>query len=365
MTAIHIPWSPPNVGYEEMLAAKKVIDSGWWTQGKTTKQFEEDLAKKIGCKHAIVVNNGTSALIAALLAHGVGPGDEVIVPTYTFIATINAVLAVGAKPVLVDCDKSTFNTTPELVAEKITKKTKAIMPVDVAGMPVDIDAFSDLAKDKEVVFIQDSAESIGARYKGRNLGSFDHTSAFSFHMAKLVTTTEGGCILTNDEETAKKIAMIRNHGMEGKYDHASFGLNFRITDIQSAIGREQLKKLDDNIILRNKLANMYKEGLSDLVEFQNVPPCVTTHPYMLFGVLVDKEKRDHIIAKLNQNGVDTRICWPPVHHQRYHKHLFEGTYPSADHLGTSIINLPMGNGLQQEHVRYVIETLRRIMKEER
>ncbi len=363
MTIMNVPWSPPNVGNEEMSAAKKVIDSGWWTQGKVTQQFEQELARKIGCKHAIVVNNGTSALIAALIAHGICPGDEVIVPTYTFIATINAVLAVGAKPILVDCDRNTFNTTPDLVQEKITKKTKAMMPVDVAGMPVDIDAFNDLAEDKRIVFIQDSAESIGARYKGRNLGSFDHTSVFSFHMAKLVATTEGGCVLTNDEEIAKKIVMVRNHGMEGKYDHASFGLNFRITDIQSAIGIEQLKKLDDNILLRSRLARMYIEGLADVVGFQHVPPYVSTHPYMLFGVLADKGRRDAIIAKLNKNGIDTRICWPPVHSQRYHKHLFDGTYPSAEHLTASMINLPMGNGLQEEHVHYVIETFRRIIEE--
>jgi perosamine synthetase len=148
-----VPWSPPEIGDEEKEAAKKVIDSEWITQGKITKQFEEEIAKVVSTKNAVMVSNGTCALMSGLLAHGIGPGDEVIVPNFTFIATVNSVYGIGAKPVLVDCDEKTWNTTPELVEEKITSKSKAFIPIDVGGMPVDIDAFQDLADEKNLTFI--------------------------------------------------------------------------------------------------------------------------------------------------------------------------------------------------------------------
>jgi len=359
----NVPWSPPDIGPEEIAAAKKVIDSGWLTQGKITEQFEKEIEKKVGCRNAVVVNNGTSALVASLLAHGIGHGDEVIVPTYTFIATVNSVLAVGATPVLVDCDKTTFNTTPEMVLEKITPKTKAIMPVDVAGMPVDINGFADLARDQDILFIQDSAESLGAEYRGRKVGGFDNTSVFSFHMAKLSSTIEGGCVLTNDNMIADRVRMIRNHGMKGKYDYACFGLNFRTTDIQSAIGIEQLKKLDRYIHRRNKLAQIYEQELQGIVGFQQIPDYVTVHPRMLFGILVEKEKRDSIISALNAQGIGTRICWPPTHTQEYHKTLFAGSYPNAEEIGKSIINIPMGNDLNEEQVHHVVEKIKEVLRQ--
>ena len=309
-----------------------------------------------------MVNSGTSALITALLAHGIGPGDEVIITTFTFIASVNAILSVGAKPVLVDSDLETFNTTPEIMKNVITEKTKAIIPVDVGGMSIDINAFTEFARKNNLIFIQDSAESIGAEYGGKKVGSFDHTSVFSFHMAKLATTVEGGCVLTNDDEIAEKCRMIRNHGMQGKYDYKCFGLNFRITDIQAAIGRIQLRKLNGYIRLRNKLADIYKKGLGDKIEYQKVPDYVNVHPYMLFGILTDVEKRDSIIKLLNENGVGTRICWLPTHKQDYHRKIFEGNYPNSELLASRIINLPMGNGLTEKDVNYVVKVFNKILE---
>jgi len=347
-----VPWSPPDMGESEKKAAIEVINSGWITQGKITEALEKELAGKIGCKHCVVVNNGTSALITALLAHGIGPGDEVIVPALTFIATINSVIAVGAKPVLADSDIETFNTTPEIVKQRITEKTKAIMPVDVAGMPVDIDGFKKLAEENNLVLIEDAAEAIGAGYKGRNIGSFGHTSIFSFHMAKLCAGGEGGCISTDDDAFAEKCRMICNHGMKGRYEYLSFGLNFRITDIQSAIIREQLKKLDHYVKSRNGFADIYKKNLKNAV-FQKIPSYVDAHPWMIFGVLVDKDKRDAIIKKLNENGIGTRICWPAPHKQGYHTGLFSGSYPNCEEISSRIINLPMGNALTVADIEYV------------
>lgn len=367
-----VSWSPPSFEKEEKEAAIRVINSGWVTQGKETEKFENELCDYIGCKYTVVVNNGTSALITALLAHGIGKGDEVIVPSLTFIASVNSIIAVGAKPVLVDSDLNTWNTTPELVKEKITDKTKAILPVNVAGMPIDMDAFEKLAKENNLKLIEDSAESMGAQYKNKRIGSFNHTSIFSFHMAKSLSTVEGGCIVTNDRVLAEKYRAIRNHGMESSYnyskpginyDYGQFGLNFRITDIQSAIGREQLKKLDKIIEHRGRLVRIYKEDLDGFFEFQSVPDYVSLHPYMFFGILVNEKKRDHLIKYLNENGIPTRVCWLPTHLQRYHKNIFvDENYPNAKRIGFKIITLPLGNMLTIGEVDYIIDTIRGFLK---
>jgi len=367
-----VSWSLPNFEKEEKEAAIRVINSGWVTQGRETEKFEKELCDYIGCKYAIVVNNGTSALITSLLAQGIGKGDEVIVPSLTFIASVNSIIAVGAKPVLVDSDLNTWNTTPELVKEKITDKTKAILPVNVAGMPIGVEGFERLAKENSLILIEDSAESIGAQYKNKRIGGFNHTSIFSFHMAKPLSTVEGGCIVTNDKEIAEKCRAIRNHGMESGYDYSKpeinydyglFGLNFRITDIQSAIGREQLKKLDKTIEHRNKLVKRYKEALNGFFEFQLVPDYVSLHPYMFFGILVDEKKRDYLIKHLNKNGIPTRVCWLPTHSQRHHKNIFvDESYPNAEKIGSKIVTLPLGNALKIEEVDYIIDTIKEFLK---
>ncbi|MFH1770934.1 MAG: DegT/DnrJ/EryC1/StrS family aminotransferase [archaeon] len=353
-----IEWSPPDMGSEEKEAAKRIIDSGWMTQGKETEKLESEICKYIGCKYAVVVNNGTSALIAALMAHGVGYGDEVIVPTFTFIASVNAILAVGAKPVLVDCDLKTFNTTPEIVRKAITKKTKAIMPVDVAGMPVDMNGFLKLAKEKNIIIIEDAAEAIGAEYENKKIGSFNHTSILSFHMAKLAAGIEGGCILTSDKTIAEKCLLLRNHGMKQKFVHSYFGLNLRITDIQSAIIRVQLKKINQYLDWRNKLANQYKNELKNLVKYQEIPKYVTKHPYMIFNIVVKTDQQKKLIKSLDKNKIGNRISWIPTHEQPHHKKIFKDSFPNSKILASQIISLPMGNILKEEEVSRVCQVIK-------
>ena len=348
-----VPWSVPDIGEEEKQAIMRVVKSGWLSQGKETKLFEEEICEYLGCRHAIVVNSGTSALITALLAHGIGKEDEVIVPSLTFIATVNAVILVGADPILVDVDLETFNTTIEKVEEKITKRTKAILPVDVAGMPINIDAFERLAEEHDLVLIEDAAEAFGAVYKNRKIGSFNHTSIFSFHIAKTITTVEGGVITTNDDKIAENCRLIRSHGMKDKYNHITIGSNFRITDIQSAMGRIQLKKVETFLKRRNELASIYMRMLKNIVQFQKIPDYVTIHPWMLFGVLVDTKKRDRIREKLKENGIDTRVCWRPVHQQPFHRKLFSGSFPNSEEIASRIINLPIGNKFSKEDIKYV------------
>ena len=363
-----LSWSPPQFGTEEKEAAIRIINSGWVTQGKETELLEKDIQKYVGIKHAVVVNNGTSALIAALLAHGIGPGDEVIAPTFTFIATINSIIAVGAKPILVDSDLETWNTTPELMEKKITARTKAIMPVDIAGLPLDSDAFEAMAKKHNLVLIQDAAHLPGAKYKGKVAGNYNHTSTFSFHMAKAATTIEGGAVLTNNDGIASLIRQIRNHGMSAPYDvkknihydYTAFGLNFRITDIQSAIGRVQFAKIEKTIQLRNQLAKIYMEGMPQF-KFQKIPAYATRHPYMFFGMLVEPAKRKKLIDEMVAKGIDIRICWRPAHRQPYHSSLFPNAkFPNSELLSEAMLCPPLGNSMSLEDAHYVVETVNNI-----
>lgn len=352
-----IHWSPPLLEQDDQEAAIAVIKSGWMTQGKNTEAFEKEIAEVCGAKHAVVVNNGTSALITALLVSGIKPDDEVLAPTYTFIATINAILAVGAKPILVDCDRMTLNITPDLLKAKLTKRTKAILFVDVFGMPCDYEALQAFADAHKLILIEDGAQALGATYRNKPIGSFAHTAIMSFHMAKLVSTVEGGCVLTQNDEVATAIHRIRNHGMAGQYHYVVFGLNLRITDIQSAIGRSQLKKLPRILAHRTNLVQKYKDQLGDIVCFQEIPSYVTQHPHMIFSIMLKNlRQRDELNKHLNQNGVDTRICWVPTHKQPYHQPLFalQGAFPNSEWIAERTLSLPLGNALVEEEVDYVI-----------
>jgi perosamine synthetase len=363
-----IPWSLPKLDREEKEAAIRVINSGWVTQGRETAALEQELEAYFKVKHAVVVNNGTSALIAALLAHGIGTGDEVLVPSFTFIASINAIIAVGATPVLVDSDYGTWGTTPELMEDKIKATTKAIMPVDVAGLPIDIDGFERLAAKHGLCLVHDGATLPGAMYKGKLAGSHNHTMATSFHLCKLVTTVEGGAVFTNDHQIASRVRQIRNHGMSAPYDvernihydYVAFGLNFRITDIQSAIGRVQLRGLEAAAKVRNEIARAYILGMPQF-QFQKVPDYVTRHSYMLFGMLVDPARRQTLIRAMVSRGIDIRVCWLPAHLQPYHRTLFAGCdLPNAVLLSQEMLCPPIGNGMTLEHAEYVVATVNEI-----
>jgi len=358
-----VPWSSPDIEAAELAAVQRVLDSGWLGMGPKTREFEAGISAYTGARHSIVVNNGTSALLTAFLAHGIGPGDEVLVPTYTFVATVNALLVLGATPILLDCNPSTLNVDPELVERVAAQhpKAKALVFVDVAGQPCDIVRLREIAERRGLVLIEDAAEAFGATYRGHVLGSYDHTTIFSFHIAKQLTTIEGGAVVTGDPDVAERARLIRSHG-EGpqKYVHVAVGLNFRPTDIQSAIGVIQLGKVDKFLSLRDRLAHRYMEGLANELRFQEVPDYVTRPTWMIFVAFCRGYKeRDAYNAWLNEHGVDTRIPWPPVHAQPFYaSRAGSDRFPGADSAFSTVLSLPIGNGLSDAQIDAVIERSR-------
>lgn len=353
-------WSVPDVGADEKKAVIETLDSGWLGMGPRTKKFEQELGAFTGAKHSIVVNNGTSALTTVLMSLGLKPGDEVLIPTYTFVATASSAIALGATPVMVDCDPETFNVGPKEMDAAMAKhpKAKFLMVTDVAGLAVDIDAVRASAAKHKLILIEDAAEAFGGVYKGKRIGNFDHVTIFSFHIAKQVTTVEGGAIQTNRDDIVEKMRLVRSHG-EGKekYIHVELGLNFRPTDIQSAIGSAQLRKAEHYLDLRDKIAKMYMKDLGHWLSFQKVPSYVDKPTWMIFMVLAkDKATRDAYNAYLNAHGVDTRIPWPPVHRQPYFVQRFgDHPCPVADGTFDRALSLPIGNAMTEDDVRYVIE----------
>lgn len=366
-----IPWSIADFGRAEKAAARRVINSGWLTQGVETDRFEEELAQYLGVKHVVLVSNGTLALMAALIANKIGHGDEVIVPSFTFIATINSIIGVGAKPVLADCDLKTWNLTPEIARRHISKRTRAIMPVDIAGMPVDIDGFRKLCRDYKLTLIEDCAEAMGAEHVSGRIGSFGHASIFSFHWAKVITSIEGGCVAVNNKKIANDIRSIRNLGRSELYNpkkhgpHYAFdayGLNFRINDVFSAIGRVQLAKINRHLKHRNKLVNYYKDQLSNYFEFQEIPDYVKQHANMFFAILTPAKKRDKIMKFLFNADISTRITFPPTHLTKWYRKMFDVyKLKNTEALGERILSIPIGNKITIAHVEKVISALKKAL----
>lgn len=358
-----IPWSTPDISIEEEDAILDVLRSKWLGMGPKTRELEEGICEYIGVENASVVNNGTSALVAALIANGIGRGDKVLVPSYTFIATVNSILAIGAHPILVDCDPRTFNVTVDKIQPIFdsNKDVSCLIFVDVAGLPADIDRIREFSHKNNIKLIEDAAEAFGAMYKEKMLGNYDHTTIYSFHIAKQMTMVEGGAVVTNDNQIADRVRLIRNHG-EGKekYVHTDFGLNLRPTDLQSAIGLVQLKKVEEYMNTRKRTADLYVSNLSSFLEFQLIPDYVARHPWMLFVCLAEnKVARDRLNVFLNQKGIDTRIPWPPANLQPYHRNrLGDIRCQNAEAIYERVLSLPIGNAITETQAYQVIESIK-------
>lgn len=311
---MNIPISKPNIGEREIAAISEVIRSGMIAQGPKVQEFERRFAEYHGVKHAIASTNGTTALQMAMLANGIGAGDEVIIPSFSFFATASSILFTGAKPVFADIDPETFNLDPASAESVITEKTKAIMPVHLYGQAADMPAFEALAKKHGLILLEDAAQSHGAKLDGRFVGTWG-TSGFSFYPTKNMTTCEGGMLTTQDDEVAERARMIRNHGMSQQYLHEIVGFNFRMTDLMAAIGLIQLDNLPQWTAIRNNNASYYNETLKNVIK-----PLVrdnATHVYHQYTIrMPDGIDRDEVMKQIQAKGVGVRVYYPlPIHRQ--------------------------------------------------
>jgi len=362
-----IPIANTYIGEEEAKAVYNVVKSGWISMGKKVRAFEQAVTDYTGASYAVAMNNGTSTLHAILTALEIQPGDEVIMPTLTYISLANVTLLLGAKPVLCESNPDTFNVEPRQIKEKISKKTRAFVTVDLKGMPVDYDAFLELSKETKIPFISDSAESLGSIYKKKKTGSQALAHSFSFFANKNITTGEGGMITTNSGKLYKKLLIIRNQGQEGRYNHTVLGNNYRLTDIQAAFGIEQLKRLDWILSEKEKIAQYYSRAFAEKsgIKPPFVPGYVTKHSWYMYSIKVSASVRNKFIRILHENGIDTRLSFPPVHIQPYYRRRFgyaNNDYPLAYKAFRSFIDIPIWAGLSKEKQNYIIKIISQTSK---
>ncbi len=348
-----IPIAKPLLGAEEKKAVLEVLDSGMLAQGKKVAQFEAEFAKYIGVKHAIATSNGTTALHTALLAHEIAAGDEVITSPFSFVATANAIKMAGATPVFVDIDENTFNIDPNLIEAAITKKTKAIMPVHLFGLPAEMDEIIKIAQKYNLIIIEDACQAHGAEYNSKKAGSFG-TGCFSFYPTKNMTTGEGGMITTDDDEIAAQIRKIINHGSEKKYYHDMPGFNYRMTDIAAALGIEQLKKLPSFNRQRRENAAYFQTRLKNIPEIA-LPPEKNNvfHQYT-----IRLQSRDAAKRFLEQKDIATAIFYPvPIHQQKAYPEYNNLHFPVVEKISREVLSLPVHPSLTTEELDRICTAL--------
>jgi perosamine synthetase len=359
-----IAFAEPYIEQEDIECVARAVKERRLSQGEYVARFETEFARYVGVKHAVAVSSGTAALHVALAAVGVGPRDEVMVPSFSFIATANSVLYQNAKPVFADIDPLTYNVDPTELKRKITTKVKAIIPVHYAGQPCDMDAVREIAATHQVCIIEDAAEAHGALYKGRNVGRLGDVGCFSFYPNKNMTTAEGGMITTDNDEIAEKARLLRSHGQDRTYHHIVLGYNYRMTDIQAALGLVQLKRLDWIIERKVEAARYYDDRLSRLSQPKVKTPWVAPyakHTYMFYPIRFEsKLQRELILGKLEQSGVDTRIHFPPIHLQPIYRALFrysEGFLPVTEKASETVLSLPLHPQMSPEQQDYVLRVI--------
>lgn len=354
---------------EDVKAVTEAIKAGMnWAVGLSVEKFEGMIAAYIGAKYCVVFNSGTSALHAALLAHGIRQGDEVIVPSFTFIATANAPLFVRAKPVFADIEEETFGLDPEDVKEKITSKTKAIIPIHYGGCPCLIREIKEIAEDHNLILIEDAAESLGARIGDKKVGTFGDSAMFSFCQNKIITTGDGGAMVTDSREIYEKMRLIRSHGRAETSDYFSstehmdyttLGYNFRMSNIVAALGIAQLKKADRIIRMRRKNAQYMTKKLSKITEVVPLTaPIGCFHVYQMYTIRVKggKKARKGLMKYLNKKGIMTKVYFPPVHLTSFYKTRLRfkcGELPVTEEISDCVLTLPMYPSLKTAEVDYI------------
>ncbi|HET6314124.1 MAG TPA: DegT/DnrJ/EryC1/StrS family aminotransferase [Chloroflexia bacterium] len=350
----------PMIGEEEKAAVIAVLESGQLAQGGVVAEFERAFADYCGVKHAIATSNGTTALHVAVLAHDLGPGDEVITVPFTFIASANSVLYSGARPVFVDIEPDSFNMAMEQVEAAITPRTKAIMPVHLFGNMAEMSRLTEIAERHGLIVIEDAAQAHGSEEGGRRAGSWG-TGCFSFYPTKNITTGEGGIVTTNDDCVADRARLIRSHGMRVRYYHESLGFNFRMTNIHAAIGLAQLPKLESFNARRIENAAYLSERLpSDKVQVPTVRPG-TRHVFHQYTVRVlPPLDRDDVRKQLADAGVGSEVYYPvPVHQQQFYTDQgYSGSFPESERAAREVLSLPIHPGLTQQDLDTIVDAVR-------
>ena len=374
-----IPYGTQWIDEDDINEVVSVLKSDWITTGPKIKEFEDALCAYVGCKYCVAVNSGTSALDIAVQSLELPKGSEVITTPFTFVATSNAILYNGLKPVFADICSDTFNINSEDIRRKITKDTKAIIYVDYAGQPCDIKTIQEIADEFDLYIIEDACHAIGAEYGGRKVGNFADLTIFSFHPVKHITTGEGGAVVTDDEDLYERLALLRSHGIDKDaqdrygpdaswaYDMKYLGRNYRITDFQAALGISQLKKLDGFIDKRNELALRYQEILGDV-------DCITLpvvkvkvrHAWHLYTILLDESvDRDEFFKYMRSANIGVNLHYIPVYRHSYYVENFgfdaEG-FPVTEDVFKRIITLPMFPRMSEQQVEYVVTSISQAIK---
>jgi UDP-4-amino-4,6-dideoxy-N-acetyl-beta-L-altrosamine transaminase len=376
-----IPYGHQWIDKNDIKEVTKVLCSDWVTQGPKVKEFEDALCKYTGAKYAVAVSSGTAALHIACLAAGISKNDEVITSPITFVASANCVLYCGGRPVFADIEEDTANISPQKVERQVTKKTKAIIPVHFAGHPCDLKEIQRIAKKHNLFVIEDAAHALGAQYHGQRIGfgKYSDMTIFSFHPVKSITTGEGGAVLTNNQNFYKKLLMLRTHGItkrdllcqvrgEWYYEMQTLGYNYRITDIQAALGISQLAKLNRFIVQRRKIASIYNAAFANSAEFDI--PIERKHvrsSYHLYPIKIKnrlKSQRKKIFSRLRKYGLGVQVHYIPVYLQPYYQKLGyrQGICPVAENFYQREVSIPLYYGMTKDGINHVIKTVKEMVR---
>lgn len=380
-----IPFHRPSIGQEEIDAVNQVLHSRWLTTGPAAIEFEKEFAAYIGCKHALALNSGTAALQLALDAIGLRSGDEVLIPAYTFTATAEVVTYFGARPVLCDSVEGGFNLDPEDAERRISERTRAIIPVHIAGEPCRMDALQALAKRHNLSVIEDAAHALPAAFNGRRVGTISELTAYSFYATKTLTTGEGGMLATDNDAYAERAAVMRLHGIAGDawkrysrtgswaYNVVDAGYKLNLPDILAALGRAQLKKCDTFWQQRCRIAEIYNRHFGEIAELQ-LPPAGAAgeHSWHLYILRLQPEAlaldRDQFIVELKNAGIGTSVHFIPLHLHSYYAGAYgykQQDFPQAEDAFSRCLSLPIYPDLSEEEVERVVRTVTRVVEANR